>query len=96
MSGWRKATEVVIPAMNRSPNHMAPKSWPSGIFWKMRGRETKPRSKAPPWAMRVVWAMPKKATATGMAIVPPRMTSANSLTEDVASPFRVISSFSRT
>ena len=82
MTGWVRATDVVMPAMKRRRNHMPPKIWPSGIFWKMIGRDTKPRSKAPPLAMTWVWARPKKATATGMAIVPPRMTSANSLTED--------------
>ncbi len=75
---------------------MPPKSWPSGIFWKMIGSDRKPRSKAPPLAIVCVSARPKKATATGMAIVPPRMTSANSLVEDVARPFRVTSCFSRT
>src|SRR3989304_2700257 len=73
----------VMPAMKSRKNHMPPKIWPSGIFWKMTGRAWKPRLKAPPWAMIWVSARPKKTTAAGMAIVPPRMTSANSLVDEV-------------
>ena len=41
------ATEEVMPAMKSRKNHMAPKIWPRGIFWKMTGSAWKPRLKAP-------------------------------------------------
>ena len=62
----------------------------------MTGSDWKPRLKAPSLAIICVSARPKKATATGMAMVPPRMTSANSLVMEVVRPLRVTSSFSRT
>ena len=94
MAGWVRATEEVIPAMKRRKNQRAPKRWPRGIFWKITGKAWKPKSKAPLWAMALVPSMPKKATAAGMAMVPPRMTSANSLVEAVVIPLRVMSSSS--
>jgi len=39
--------------------------------------ETNPRSKAPPRANSCVDGKPKNATATGIAILPPKITSAN-------------------
>ena len=70
-----------MPAIKSRKKNMPPKICPSGIFWKTTGKAWKPRLKAPPWAMAWVSAAPKKMTAAGMAIVPPRTTSANSFVD---------------
>ena len=92
MTGWKRATEEVTAAMNRRENQTKPTNCPRGIFWKITGSDKKPRLKAPPLAMIIVSVTPKKATAIGMAMVLPRMTSANSLVAAVLSPFRRMSS----
>lgn len=92
ISGDVIATEDVIPANKRRMNHIAPKIKPTGSFWKMIGMATKPKSKDPCLAMSCVVVSPRKATEMGMAIEPPKTTSANSLVADVDNPVRIQSS----
>ena len=93
MNGCPIATDEVIPAKNKSRNQSVPNTNPNGIFSKIRGIETKPKSKAPADAIWVVKVIPKNAAAAGIAIEPPIPTSANSFRLAVDSPERTISSF---
>jgi hypothetical protein len=87
------ATDDVIPAKKRSPNHMKPSTLPSGSCWKTTGIVAKPMLNDPDWATAIAPLTPKKTTAAGMAIVPPSTTSAVSLVAAVAMPLSVMSSF---
>src|SRR3989338_11389587 len=90
--GCAIATDDVMPARNKRKNQIVPKNWPKGSFWKIRGSAKKPKSKEPPAAICWVAAIPKKATVTGMAIEPPKMTSAASLADKGANPEETTSS----
>ncbi len=86
------ASEDVIAAKNSSRNQRAPKKHPKGMFWKTSGMERNPSPILP--VAPLVSAMPKKATAAGIAMLPPSTTSHNSFVDDVARPFRTMSSSS--
>ena len=90
--GSRSDTLEVIPARKRSKNQRTANTVPHAIFEKMRGIVTKPMLKLPLCATSRAPAPPKKAKASGITIVPPRMTSANSLSEEAVRPERTMSS----
>ena len=90
--GVAMATEDVMPAKKRSPNHIAPSTCPAGICWKTSGIVTKPRLKEPDCATAMAPLTPKNATAAGIAIEPPSTTSAASFVAAVASPESAMSS----
>ncbi len=82
----------VSPARKRRRNQRNEKRVPHPIRAKIRGIVTKLMLKLPLCAASRAPALPKKAKASGMTMEPPRITSANSLSEEAVSPERTMSS----
>ncbi len=78
MAGVASETLDVIPARNRSANHINAKSAPIGIRVKIIGIVTKLKLNEPLPAISVAPATPKKVTAAGITILAPSTTSMNS------------------
>src|SRR5688572_28279505 len=90
-AGCSIESELVIAARNNMKNQTDPKKFPKGMCAKTTGSVLNPRLKEDPVTV-LVNPMPRKTTAAGIVIRPPRATSKNSFVADAVNPDSTTSS----
>ena len=90
---WKMQVFFYLLAKKRSRNHINPKNLPNNICPNIIGIVTKLKLNAPLFATSCIPIGPKNIKAAGIMMLPPKITSANSLVLTADRPERTTSSF---